>query len=234
MKRVFKWFIGLLLVPLCIGATQSAVRLLFLLHPSNSQWSTQSWAFILGFFLWIILYYSFPRPIRTYVLGHELTHALWALFFGANVSKLRVSSKGGSVYIDKSNFLITLAPYFFPFYAILIITCYYLIIMIFPEWKQYETFWLALVGITWGFHFTFTISMLLQHQTDIQEHGYLFSYTLIYLINILAICFWIVAITQPTVETYITFIKSDVLNIYLSMWSYIKEYIHKYESLSAQ
>ena len=52
-------------------------------------------ALAIGFFLWVSLYITMPRPIRTYVLAHELTHALWAWLMGAHVSGMSLSKKGG-------------------------------------------------------------------------------------------------------------------------------------------
>ena len=56
-----------------------------------------------------------------YVFGHELTHALWTWLFGGQVKKMKVSSSGGHVIISKTNFLIALAPYFFPLYAVIVV-----------------------------------------------------------------------------------------------------------------
>src|SRR5436190_23144549 len=75
----------------------------------------------------VLLVYAFlPKPMRTYVLGHELTHALWALMMGARVSGLKVRKTGGQVKTSKTNWLITLAPYFFPFYAVLFVGLFFL------------------------------------------------------------------------------------------------------------
>ena len=70
-----------------------------------------------GFMLFLVLWVFMPAPVRLYVLGHELTHALWGLAFGAKPSNLKVGLKGGSVMLTKSNVWITLAPYFFPFWT---------------------------------------------------------------------------------------------------------------------
>jgi hypothetical protein len=67
------------------------------------------------------MWFFLPHPVKTYVVAHELTHALWGLLCGARVSHLRVSEGGGSVRLSKSNIVITLAPYFFPLYTILVI-----------------------------------------------------------------------------------------------------------------
>ena len=77
-------------------------------------------AVIAGLVAQLAVWKFLPLPVRAYVLGHELTHALWGLLFGARVSKLRVGTSGGSVTLSKSNVWITLAPYFFPFYTVVV------------------------------------------------------------------------------------------------------------------
>src|SRR5258706_1741260 len=66
---------------------------------------------------WLVIYLLLPKPMWVYVFGHELTHALWTWLFGGRVRKFKASSEGGEVVISKNNFLITLAPYFFPVYV---------------------------------------------------------------------------------------------------------------------
>ena len=73
-----------------------------------------------GFMLFLVSWVFLPAPVRLYVLGHELTHALWGLAFGAKPSNLKVGLKGGSVMLTKSNVWITLAPYFFPFWTAIV------------------------------------------------------------------------------------------------------------------
>jgi hypothetical protein len=93
--------------------------------------------------------------------------------------------------VTKSNVFITLAPYFFPFYTMLLIAVL-LIVRIFVVPLPYPLVWLFFVGFTWSFHFTFTIQSLWTHQPDIHEYGRLFSYSLIYLLNVIGIALWMV------------------------------------------
>jgi hypothetical protein len=170
-----------------------------------------AWSLLFGFLLWVILFMCLPRPTRSYVLAHELTHALWGWVMGANIKRVRVSKNGGSVTLTKSNFLIALAPYFFPLYTVLAILGYY-IFSIFFDLRTYEPFWLGLVGLTWGFHVTFTITTLWQHQPDIRENGRLFSYALIYFMNVLGLCLWVVMVASPTLEAFIIRFGRDTIS----------------------
>jgi hypothetical protein len=204
--RILTFFIGIFLVPACVVITQTAISLVRAITPlSVTGMPVSGWALVGGFAFWLLFYFTLSLPVRTYILAHELTHALWGAMMGARIFKMKISRESGSVTLSKSNFLITLAPYFFPLYTVIIIAAYY-ILSIFYDVEVYSPVWLALVGFTWGFHFTFTISTLLQHQTDIREYGSVFSYTIIYLINVLGICLWIVIVSSATFEQMVQFL----------------------------
>ncbi len=196
MLKFFKMLIGIALLPMG-WAVSVAVYSLYQNSIDPAVAGLEGWALPIGFLLWIALFFLLPRPFRTYVLGHELTHALWALMMGGRVGKIKVGKAGGHVEVSKSNFLITLAPYFFPFYTFIVITLYFLA-GIWLEVEAYRAWWLGAVGFTWAFHLTFTIHMLTQRQPDVQEHGKIFSYTVIYLMNVLLIGIWVVLVGSPT------------------------------------
>jgi hypothetical protein len=207
--RAGLFLLGLALVPICAVFTATIARLLGVIPWASGPEITRSaWAFAIGFTLWVSLYVTMPRPIRTYVLAHELTHALWGALMGARVSNMKLSKSGGSVSLSKSNVLVTLAPYFFPLYTVLAIICY-CVLAIFIDVSACELFWLAFVGFTWSFHVTFTISTLLEHQSDIKEYGSVFSYSLIYLLNVIGIGLWVVAVSAPTMGDFAGYIAGD-------------------------
>jgi hypothetical protein len=70
---------------------------------------------------WVTVFLLLPKPMWIYVLGHESTHAVWTWIFGGKVKRFKAASSGGHVVTTKNNFVITLAPYFFPFYAVLVV-----------------------------------------------------------------------------------------------------------------
>jgi hypothetical protein len=212
--RPLKFLIGLALLPFCWAATRSVAALVVALRVSDMRdVPLSAWWLLGGFLLWLLLFITMPRPVRTYVLGHELTHAFWALLMGARVSRLRVSARGGSVNVSKSNWIITLAPYFFPFYTVLVIALYSGLAL-FRDLRDYEPFWLALVGLTWSFHLTFTVTILLQRQPDIQEHGRVFSYAVIYLLNVLGVGLWIVGVASPTLQLFANCLIEESRSLY--------------------
>lgn len=85
--------------------------------------------------------------------------------------------------MTKSNFLIALAPYFFPIYAIAIMVVFALGNM-FWEWSRYLVYFHLLIGLAYAFHVTLTWHVLKTPQSDFAQHGYLFSLVLIWLANV--------------------------------------------------
>lgn len=175
--RLAKFIVGLLLIPACVGAT------LAFYHGMLGEIRSQHW-FLAGFGVFILIFAIFQKPIRSYVFGHELTHALWILLFRGEVTAFSASAKGGSVEGTKGNFLIALSPYFFPVYTLLLIGVYFLA-KLFWDPKQYIAVFVFLIGFTWAFHAILTVSVLIKGQGEVKKNGYLFSLTIIYFMNVL-------------------------------------------------
>lgn len=223
MLKFLKLIIGLLLLPFVYAATRTFL-LQLQVQDGWSHLANTTWWFLGGFAVWLLLFFILPRPIRTYVLAHELTHALWGFLMGAKVSNLKVSSKGGSVTLTKSNILITLAPYFFPFYSVLTLAIY-LLINVWWDTSLYRPFWYALFGLTWAFHLTFTISMLALHQPDVHEHGRVFSYVVIYSINLITAAFLLNLLTDRKIAEVIPMLLDETKVAYQYSWSYLQPLI---------
>jgi len=188
--------IGIGLLPLAYAVSVSVYLLYQRSLETNLDSGWAAWSLPIGFLAWVAVFFLLPRPIRTYVLAHELTHALWALLMGGRIGKMKIGKSGGHVELTKTNFIITLAPYFFPFYTVLVIAIYYLA-GIWLDTEAGRTWWLAAIGFTWSFHITFTIQMLSERQPDIQEHGRIFSYLVIYIMNLLVIGIWMIIVGAP-------------------------------------
>jgi len=216
--RLVRFIVGVLLVPLCLAGTRTLVSLVMGLDTGDQAVPYPLIALLAGFMLWQMIFIFLPRPVRTYVFAHELTHALWGWFMGARVSKFKVSKDKGSVTLSKTNFLITLAPYFFPLYTFLLILLYY-ILLIFWEVEKYHSVWLGLIGFTWGFHLSFTIITLMQQQSDIKSCGYIFSYAFIYLMNVLGICLWVVLVSEASLMQMGGFLYSYTVDTGLIIWN---------------
>ncbi|WP_372794213.1 hypothetical protein [Pontiella sp.] len=226
MWKFIKMLIGLCLLPLCWAVSVAVYNLFQDSIQTAATHPFETWALPTGFLLWVALFFLLPRPVRTYVLGHELTHALWALMMGGRIGKIKVGKDGGHVELSRTNFLITLAPYFFPFYTVIVIAVYYLLSLSIDV-EPYRMWWLAAVGVTWSFHLTFTISMLAERQPDIQEHGRIFSYAVIFIVNVLVIGLWMVLIGAPEIRTLWSMLKQETLSVYALTWHYILTGVQK-------
>jgi hypothetical protein len=149
------------------------------------------WVAVLsGAACWVVIYLLLPKPMWVYVFGHELTHALWAWLFGGRVKKFKTSSRGGHVVVTKSNFLIALAPYFFPIYVFLIVVAFAAGHWLW-NWRAYTVWFHLLLGATYAFHLTLTWHILRHQQSDITEQGYIFSAVVIFLGNSAVLLFGI-------------------------------------------
>lgn len=200
MNRFFRLVAGLALIPLCVAMTLALLDLLRGL--AGGLFSPEVLWLGIGYTLWLVLWFTLPQPARAHVMAHELTHALWALLFGARIRKMRVSATGGSVSLSKTNLLITLAPYFFPFYTVLVVLLRWLVgCFVQPVPMPYV--WLFLVGLTWGFHLCFTVQSLLTRQPDILEYGRILSYAVIYIFNMLGILLWLICTTSISLSAVV-------------------------------
>ena len=84
---------------------------------------------------------------------------------------------------SKTNFLIVLAPYFFPLYAVLVMAVFAIGRLIW-DWRSYLVWFHLAVGAAYAFHVTLTWHALKTRQTDITSQGYLFSAVIIFLGNL--------------------------------------------------
>jgi peptidase M50B-like protein len=170
---------GILLLPLCVGACTALWRVVRATGSADTIWV----ALAGGAACWWAVYLMLPKPMRVYVFGHELTHALWTWLFGGSVHKFKVTSNGGHVVVTKTNFLIALAPYFFPIYAMAVLLAFCIGHWAW-NWSPYFVWFHLLLGAAYAFHLTLTWHILRIEQTDITSQGYLFSSVIIFLGNI--------------------------------------------------
>ncbi len=199
--KLLKFVIALALMPLLAGEVWTIIDMARHAMPAG-QWS-QTWFLSLaaGFGTWLVVFFLLPRTMWLYVLGHEFTHALAAMLAGGKVSSFQVSAKGGHVVTDRVNWWITLSPYFVPLYAILWMALWLTVDFYHPlkEWQPVLYFG---VGLLWSFHLTFTASMMHLKQTDLSSQGFIFSFVVIGLINLLMflILFSILAHDLPMLQ----------------------------------
>lgn len=182
MPKWCKTIIAILLLPVCAGAASA----LWMVVQKSGDAETIWVAFLAGAACWVALYLLLPKPMWVYVLGHELTHALWTWLLGGKVKKFKASANGGHVVVNKSNFAIALAPYFFPLYAVLVVLVFVTGHWLW-NWHRYQVWFHLLLGAAYAFHVTLTWHILKHSQTDISDQGYLFSAVVIFLGNIVVL-----------------------------------------------
>ena len=190
MLKWCKTIIAVLLLPVCVGAGWALWRVVQRSENADTIWV----ATLSGAACWAVIYLLLPKPMRAYVFGHELTHAIWTWLFGGQVKKFKASAKGGHVVVTKTNFVIALAPYFFPLYAILVVA-FFLAAHWIWNWRHYLVWFHLLLGAAYAFHVSLTWHVLKIAQTDITEQGYLFSAVVIFLGNVLVLLLGIPLLT---------------------------------------
>ncbi len=195
VTRLYSWIGWFLLLPACVI---TALTLFAILSDNlgTAFWRMPaSWFFGMGFVMWAIWFLWLPRPVKLYVWGHEMTHALFVLLCGGRVKEFRVTGQGGHVITDRNNVLIALSPYFFPIYTVVGVLAFLitglfvdLTVLIPLPWgggvrPLYGLFYF--MGLTWGFHLTFTVWMIAKDQPDLRINGTAFSLMVIVLANLL-------------------------------------------------
>ncbi len=159
-----------------------AIRILLRVQPEYVPW-LDFISFGTGFSLAAWLFLAGIRPNWLYVLGHESTHALAVWMHRGKISGFQARSDGGQVIADRDSTLISLSPYFFPFYPTLIAGIWILLTLAFPRCQPYIFAFLIVWGVSWGFHAAFTTKLIFTDQPDFRNHGRVYSTFLILLIN---------------------------------------------------
>ena len=218
MANFLRMLLGVALLPMCWGVVRAFYDSVVVAAGDSGGITAESIALVGGMVAFVLCWMAVPHPVKTYVLGHELTHALWGLVFGAVPSKLRVSAAGGSVNLTKSNMLITLAPYFFPFYTFLVIVVA-LITSAFIRPLPWLPLWMFTVGFTWAFHALFTLETLSQRQPDVKLYGRIFSWVFIFLANVILVLVFLASTTSLSFAQLGDFLMNRILDAYIGVGS---------------
>ena len=105
-------------------------------------------------------------------LEHESTHALFAILCWHRIVGFRASlGRGGHVrFTGRGNWLIAVAPYFFPTAALLLFLVAYFLPFPGLPWQSF------LLGVALGYHIVSTIRETHHDQTDFKQLGMLFCW----------------------------------------------------------
>ena len=191
MPKWAKTILAILLLPFCWGAVRALGRVIAASGQADTVWV----ALLGGAGCWWAIYLILPKPMWVYVFGHELTHALSTWLCGGSVRRFKVTSDGGHVVVSKTNFLIALAPYFVPLYAIIVVIVFWAGNLLWA-WGAHAVWFHLLLGAAYAFHLTLTWNILQTRQTDITGQGYVFSAVIIFLGNMLVLLTAVPVLTQ--------------------------------------
>lgn len=180
MKKFFIAFLRLVCIPFFWLFTVALVHSVILL-PRDFPWPPPVLYYAVGGLAggFILFTYLF-RFTPFYVFGHEMTHWLTAKLFLKETGAFCSKADRGYVVIKNPNFWIILAPYFVPFYFLLLAGLCGLFDLFFPPLPRPFVYALASsLGLTYSYHWVMTLTALRQGQADLKRCGTIFSLSLI-------------------------------------------------------
>jgi len=157
--------------------------------------------FFMGMLAYMVSWVLIFRKISGkwfFVIEHEFTHTLFALLTFHRINAFVATSKGGGFInfsgVANGNWLILIAPYFFPTFSMIIILLIY-----FSEVQHYPIL-MILLGYTFLYHIHSTIEETSHKQSDLQRVGLWFSWSFLPAANLLAIIGILSAIPNDRIE----------------------------------
>lgn len=177
--KIVRAFIAAALIPVVAAL---GYELFYLMVAMANRITVTTLPFWLGLGVYGLFQIILAKPLRTYVFGHELTHALAGVLSGAKIKGFTVSASGGSVTLTKTNVWIALSPYFVPIYTVILLGVYWLAGRFWPMAPLYDWFLFGM-GFTLSFHCALTWHALMQGQKDLEASGVFFSSVIILLAN---------------------------------------------------
>ncbi len=190
-RRMTRWMVAVILLPLCWVTTWTFLSRFSRATMEQGFWQTaEFWYFAVGSLCMAGWFWSGLAGnlfLYLYVLGHELTHAVFVLLFRGKVTEFHVSKDGGYITTNKTNLVIALSPYFVPFWSVIVAIAYGALRLgadLRPAWDLAFYF---CMGVTWTFHMAWTLWMIPRDQPDLKENGTFLSLVIIYLANLLVL-----------------------------------------------
>jgi hypothetical protein len=197
--------VGLLLLPFTLGFFISFLRQLFSIRTVGYG----EFIFLAGVLIYLFIHYFIVKPKLLSTLAHEITHVIWGIAFRAKVRDIRVKRESGFVDLSKTNFLIRLAPYFFPFFTMLAVLSTFIVK------SEYIRTIYFFVGFTFTFHFISTLESLNVVQPDIYKTGKLFALVVIFLSNLMVIILVLEFVSPQNIQVMGFFIDGILESLHL-------------------
>ncbi len=190
-QRMMRWLVALALLPFVWVTTWTFLSRFNHAAVRQGFWqTTEFWYFAVG--AMVMLGWFWSGYLRTaflylYVLGHELTHAVFVIIFRGKVTEFHVSTEGGYITTNKSNMVIALSPYFVPFWSVVAVFAHLALRHLAGAPPEWDRWFYAVIGVTWTFHMVWTLWMIPRDQPDLRENGTFLSLVVIYLANLLVL-----------------------------------------------
>ncbi len=194
-NKIMKFFYAVILLPFCYSLFCTLIYVI-----KNIQFSNKIFQyFILGNVGYLFTHLLLYKPIKLYVIGHELVHMISTYICGGKVKKVKIGTSYGSVNVDKVNTFIALSPYFVPFYTIITVLLWSLLKYIVKINLSIEIL-SFFIGFTIAFHIILTIYAIYIGQQDFKISGWLFSMVIVFMINCLILILLFVIMFSPKVH----------------------------------
>jgi hypothetical protein len=194
---------AILLTPAVFAAGYALVRDILRFAALAGNRYIPFWIGILSYIVFQVVFY---KPMKIYVFGHELSHAIAGVLSGAKIKKFNVNKESGSVVLTKDNIWITLAPYFFPIYTIAIVIIYTCLGWV-TDTKRFYGYFLFFIGFSIAFHIALTTYILSVEQSDLKVYGALFSYIVILAVNIVIFALLACLVSQNAINIQDIFLQ---------------------------
>ncbi|MBE6443788.1 MAG: hypothetical protein E7020_03875 [Alphaproteobacteria bacterium] len=174
MSNIFDKFINLMKWPVALWLLFSLPAFL----KSVDYFRFADWKYLAlfaGFFCFFIArsFMDSSARVGMEVLAHELTHAFFALLTFHKVKGISINpddSGGNMSFEGEGNWLIIIAPYFFPFFGMLAMIS----ISIYTIFAPMNLILNGVMGFFIGYHLDTVWSQIHEKQTDLPKVGYYF------------------------------------------------------------
>jgi hypothetical protein len=184
--------LGLTLVAMGVALRRWVQSSAWLKGPIRRRWS-QAWDFL-------------------DTLEHELTHIVAGLLFLRPPRSLHASdNKGGYITLERTNLVISLAPYLLPLWSGMVLVLSWLVADTLKIWFA------RLAALLFGFYLARLLKELHRHQSDLNDNGFLFSRFLVLLWHLGGISLLYLILAGFSGST----ISSRLLLAYRTCWQWL-------------
>ena len=156
-----------------------------------------------------MLHFLLYKPLRLYVLCHEITHAISSILIGGKVKAIRITKNAGKITVTKSNLFVAIAPYFIPILPVFITVVWSILSGFSPELKIYSNYFLFILGFLLSFHLLLTVYVIIKGQPDLSLNGFFYSMTFVILGNCLVLTAFL-SILFPNIISLTNYIRDSI------------------------